>query len=237
MQSSNTNARPVLLAPSLLSADFTRLAEEVKVMEQGGADMLHVDVMDGHFVPNITIGPLVVSALKRITTLPLDCHLMIADPDSYLQDFAKAGASIITVHVEAALHLYRTVQHIRELGCRPGVTLNPATPLSAIEEILPFVDLVLLMSVEPGFGGQKFIPSLYRRARTLRTMLDEAGNTECLIEADGGIKLENIAEVHAAGVDVIVSGSGVFGTDDPADTLRQMRMECAMKAPGTTLAP
>lgn len=195
-------------------------------MEEGGADFLHVDVMDGHFVPNITIGPLVVSALSTVTDLPLDCHLMIADPDAYVEDFAKAGASIITVHVEAALHLYRTVQRIRELGCKPGVTLNPATPLSAIEEILPFVDLVLLMSVEPGFGGQRFIPTLYRRARTLRTMLEDAGNPNCLIEADGGIKLDNIAEVFQAGVDVVVSGSGVFGTDDPAATLRQMRERC-----------
>ena len=219
--------RHVLLSPSLLSADFTRLAEEVKVIEAGGADMLHVDVMDGHFVPNISIGPLVVSALKKITDLPLDCHLMIADPDSYLQAFAKAGASIITVHVEATLHLYRTVQTIRDLGCKPGVTLNPATPLSALEEILPYVDLVLLMSVEPGFGGQSFIPTLYRRATALRTMLNDAGNSECLIEADGGIKLENVREAFQSGVDVIVSGSGVFGTDDPAETLREMRRRCS----------
>ena len=218
--------RSVLLAPSLLSADFTRLAEEVRILEEGGADMLHVDVMDGHFVPNITIGPPVVAALNGITDLPLDCHLMIADPDAYLKDFADAGASIITVHVEAALHLYRTVQQIRELGCKPGVTLNPATPLSAVEEILPFVDLVLLMSVEPGFGGQSFIPTLYRRARTLRRMLNEAGNNSCLIEADGGIKLDNIAEAFESGVDVVVSGSGVFGTSDPAETLRQMKRAC-----------
>lgn len=220
------NTRPVFLSPSLLSADFTHLADDVRRMEEGGADMLHIDVMDGHFVPNITIGPPVVAALSRITDLPLDCHLMIADPDRYLEDFAKAGASIITVHVEAALHLYRTVQQIRALGCKPGVTLNPATPLSVIEEILPFVDLVLLMSVEPGFGGQSFIPTLYRRARTLRQMLEQAGNPACLIEADGGIKLENIAEAHEAGVDVIVSGSGVFETENPVETLREMRRRC-----------
>ena len=222
----STDNRSVLLSPSLLSADFTRLAEEVAVMEEGGADMLHVDVMDGHFVPNITIGPPVVAALSNITDLPLDCHLMIADPDAYLEAFARAGAGIITVHVEAALHLYRTVQQIRELGCKPGVTLNPATPLSAVEEILPFVDMVLLMSVEPGFGGQSFIPTLYRRARTLRSMLEDAGNPGCLIEADGGIKLDNIAEAFEAGVDVVVSGSGVFGTNDPAETLRKMRAAC-----------
>ena len=220
------SSRRVQLSPSLLTADFTRLADEVKVMERGGADMLHVDVMDGHFVPNITIGPPVVEALHGITDLPLDCHLMISDPDSYLDSFAKAGASIITVHVEAALHLYRTVQTIRDLGCKPGVTLNPATPLSTLQEILPYVDLVLLMSVEPGFGGQSFIPTLYRRAGELRRMLNDAGNPGCLIEADGGIKLDNIAQAFASGVDVIVSGSGVFGTEDPAETLREMRRLC-----------
>ncbi|MCE2502703.1 MAG: ribulose-phosphate 3-epimerase [Chlorobi bacterium] len=221
-----SSIRNVVLSPSLLSADFTRLAEEVKVMEEGGADMLHIDVMDGHFVPNITIGPLVVASLKRITELPLDCHLMISDPDSYLEAFAKAGASIITVHVEAAVHLYRTVQTIRDLGCKPGVTLNPATPLSALEEILPFIDLVLLMSVEPGFGGQSLVPTLHRRAATVRTMLHEADNSGCLIEADGGIKLDNVAQAFESGVDVIVSGSGLFGTDDPAETLREMRRRC-----------
>lgn len=216
-------ARRLYLAPSLLSADFTRLAEDVRRMEEGGADFLHVDVMDGHFVPNITIGPFVVEALAKITTLPLDCHLMISDPDRYIEDFAKAGATYITVHVEAALHLYRTIDQIRKLGCKPGVTLNPATPLSAIEEILPYVDMVLLMSVEPGFGGQSFIPTLFRRATELRRMLDDCGATNCLIEADGGVKLDNIGEVYASGVDVVVSGSGVFGTPDPVQTLREMR--------------
>ncbi len=215
--------RPFYLAPSILSADFVRLADEVKVMERGGADYLHVDVMDGHFVPNITIGPPVVAALKRVTDVPLDCHLMISDPDAYIPAFAEAGASIITIHIEAALHLYRTIQTIRSLGVKAGVTLNPATPLSLLEEILPHVDLVLLMSVEPGFGGQSFIPSLYRRAGRLREMLIEAGNPDCLIEADGGVKLENVREVFEAGVDVIVSGSGVFGTEDPAATMQEMR--------------
>lgn len=211
------------LAPSLLSADFMRLESDVRRMEEGGADMIHVDVMDGHFVPNITIGPPVVAALARITSLPLDCHLMISDPDGFLDPFAEAGASIITVHVEAALHLYRTVQRIRDLGLRAGVTLNPATSLETLREILPCVDLVLLMSVEPGFGGQAFIPTLYRRAATLREMLLQEGNGACLIEADGGIKLDNVAQVFAAGVDVIVSGSGVFGTDDPVATMKEMR--------------
>ncbi len=192
-------------------------------MEEGGADFLHVDVMDGHFVPNITIGPPVVKALRRVTDLPLDCHLMISDPDRYLEDFARAGATFITVHVEAAMHLHRTIRQIRALGCRPGVTLNPATPLAAIEEILPEVDMVLLMSVEPGFGGQRFIPSLYRRARTLRDMLAAVDHADCLVEADGGITLENIREVCESGVNVVVSGTGIFDTPDPIETMREMR--------------
>jgi ribulose-phosphate 3-epimerase len=221
-----SSGRRLYLSPSLLSADFMHLADDVRRLESGGADFLHVDVMDGHYVPNITIGPPVVKALRRVTDLPLDCHLMISDPDRYLEDFAKAGANYITVHVEAAVHLYRTVQHIRSLGCKAGVTLNPATSLTMIEEILPYVDMVLLMSVEPGFGGQSFIPNLFDRARRLRTMLNECGNGECLIEADGGIKLDNIREVFDSGVDVVVSGSGVFDTSDPVETLREMRRVC-----------
>lgn len=216
-------ARKLYLAPSLLSANFTQLGDDVRMLEDAGADFLHVDVMDGHFVPNITIGPPVVAALRKVTELPLDCHLMISDPDRYLEDFAQAGATFITVHVEAALHLHRTIDRIRQLGCRPGVTLNPATSLSTLEDILPYVDLVLLMSVEPGFGGQAFIPTLFRRAARVRQMLADCGREDCLIEADGGIKLENIRAVYESGVDVVVSGSGIFGTPDPKLTMKQMR--------------
>ncbi|KXK52999.1 MAG: pentose-5-phosphate-3-epimerase [Chlorobi bacterium OLB7] len=220
-------ARKLYLAPSLLSANFTRLGEDVQMLEEAGADFLHVDVMDGHFVPNITIGPPVIAALRKVTELPLDCHLMISDPDRYLEDFAHAGATYITVHVEAALHLHRTIDRIRQLGCRPGVTLNPATSLSTLEDILPYVDLVLLMSVEPGFGGQAFIPTLFRRAERLRQMLASCGRSDCLVEADGGIKLDNIRAVYDSGVDVVVSGSGIFGTPNPTLTMKQMREACA----------
>jgi ribulose-phosphate 3-epimerase len=226
MSDTLSSGRRLYLSPSLLSADFMHLADDVRRLESGGADFLHVDVMDGHYVPNITIGPPVVKALRKVTELPLDCHLMISDPDRYLEDFAKAGVNYITVHVEAAVHLYRTVQQIRKLGCKAGVTLNPATSLTMIEDILPYVDMVLLMSVEPGFGGQSFIPNLFDRARRLRAMLNDCGNSGCLIEADGGIKLDNIREVFDAGVDVVVSGSGVFDTSDPVETLREMRRVC-----------
>ena len=215
-----------IIAPSLLSADFARLEESVRLVEDAGADWLHVDVMDGHFVPNITIGPLIVEALRPLTKLTLDCHLMIENPDTYIPQFVKAGADIITVHVEACTHLNRTVQHIHSLGVKAGVALNPATPLSAIEEILPECDMILLMSVNPGFGGQSFIPNLYRRAETLRDMIQQ-NRYGCIIEADGGIKLDNIASIHKAGVDAIVSGSGIFGTHDPAKTIREMKRECA----------
>ena len=226
MRPTSLERRPkAIIAPSLLSANFARLEDDVRKAEQGGAEWLHIDVMDGHFVPNITIGPLIVAALRPITNLVLDCHLMIENPDTYIPDFAKAGADIITVHVEACRHLNRTVQLIHSLGKKAGVSLNPATPLGTLEEILPDLDLVLLMSVNPGFGGQTFIPSLYRRARTLRESIDRQ-DLNVIIEADGGIKLDNVTEVYASGVDAMVSGSGVYGAKDPAETIREMVALC-----------
>lgn len=201
------------IAPSILSADFSRLGEQVRAAVEGGAGFIHVDVMDGVFVPNITVGPLVVQALKPITApagVPLDVHLMVQRPEPLLPAFAKAGADILTVHVETCPHLHRTVQQIRELGVRPGVTLNPATPLAVLEEILPEVDLVLIMSVNPGFGGQEYIPASTRRIARLRQMLDERGLDHVELEVDGGVKAANIAEVAGAGATVLVAGSAVF---------------------------
>ncbi len=199
----------VKIAPSILSADFARLGEQVREAAEGGADWLHVDVMDGHFVPNITIGPLVVAAIQPHTSLPLDVHLMIEKPERYLEDFARAGANYLTVQVETCPHLHRTIQSIRELGVKPGVTLNPATPLVLIEDILPYVDLVLIMSVNPGFGGQSYIPTSTEKIRQLRVMLDRIGSSAEL-QVDGGVKAENATEVVRAGATCLVSGSGVF---------------------------
>ena len=212
---------PVRISPSILSADFGRLAEEVRAI--GSADYVHVDVMDGHFVPNLTIGPVVIEAVKRATQLPLDVHLMIEDAERWVAAYAKAGADIIGVHVEGSIHLHRTLGQIKELGKKPCVVLNPATPLEAIEFVLGDVAQILIMSVNPGFGGQSFIGSQLEKIRRLRSMLDARGLHHVEIEVDGGIKVENVAEVTAAGANVIVSGSGVFGTKDYAATIAELR--------------
>ncbi len=204
---------PIRIAPSILSADFGRLAEEVRAVEAAGADWIHVDVMDGRFVPNITIGPLVVEAVRKCTRLPVDVHLMIVEPERYVEAFAKAGADLVTVHAEASPHLHRTLQAIRAAGARPGVVLNPATPLDAIEYVLGDVALVLLMSVNPGFGGQSYIPAVTEKVRRLRRMADERG-LELDIEVDGGIKASTVGAVAEAGANVFVAGTAVFGAPD-----------------------
>jgi ribulose-phosphate 3-epimerase len=211
-----------LIAPSILSADFSRLGEEIKSVEKAGADWIHVDVMDGHFVPNITMGPLVVEAAKKVTSLPIDVHLMIENADRFIPDFAKAGASLISVQVEACVHLNRTIQLIKELGVRPGVALNPATPLSAIEWVLEYIDFVLIMSVNPGFGGQAFIPNSISRIKTLSKMIKEKG-LSTLIEIDGGVNKDTIADISAAGADVFVAGSAVFGSSDYSKTISTLK--------------
>lgn len=210
------------IAPSILSADFSRLGDEVRAIEAAGADYVHIDVMDGHFVPNITIGPLVVEAVRRVTTLPLDVHLMIEHPDRYIPDFAAAGSDIIVVHAEAVNHLHRTVQLIRSLGKRAGVSLNPATPLDCLEYVLDDLDLVLLMTVNPGFGGQSFIDACLPKIHALRAMLDRRGS-EAELEVDGGVKPANIGAVSHAGADVFVAGSAVFCSDDYAATIAEMK--------------
>ncbi|MCA1957163.1 MAG: ribulose-phosphate 3-epimerase [Nitrospira sp.] len=214
--------RPVLIAPSILSADFARLADETTAVERAGADLLHVDVMDGHFVPNLTVGPPIVQALKKETKLPLDVHLMITNADTFVGEFAKAGADYLTVHVEACPHLHRTIQSIKEHGVKAGVTLNPATPVYSLEEILPDVDLVLIMSVNPGFGGQTFISSCLSKIRAVRRMLDRIGS-RALLEVDGGVKTDNAAQVLEAGADVLVAGSAVFSSSDYAATIAALR--------------
>ncbi len=211
-----------LIAPSILSADFSKLGEEVKAVEAAGADWVHVDVMDGRFVPNITIGPLVVEAVKRVTELPLDVHLMIDEPDRYLEDFAKAGSTLMTVQVEACVHLHRTIQAIKGLDVKAGVALNPSTPLSTIEWILEDVDMVVIMSVNPGFGGQEFIPQALQKIRDLKPMVG-AKNPNVLIEIDGGINQETIRLVAEAGADVFVAGSAIFSSSDYGKTIRKLR--------------
>jgi len=210
------------IAPSILSADFTRLGEEIRAVEKAGADYIHIDVMDGHFVPNITIGPLIVEAARRATELPLDVHLMISNPDQYVEDFVKAGADKITIHCEAVNHLHRSVQLIRKLGAEPAVSLNPATPPDWLEYVLEDLDMVLLMTVNPGFGGQAFIHSVMPKIERVREMIDKKG-LKVELEVDGGVGPDTINIVSLAGADVFVAGSAIFGSEDYAGTIRKMR--------------
>jgi len=211
-----------LIAPSILSSDFARLGEEIKAVEAAGADWIHVDVMDGHFVPNITIGPLIVEAVRSVTSLPIDVHLMIENPDNYIPAFAKAGASWISVQIETSVHLNRSVQLIRECGAKPGIVLNPSTPIQTLEWIMEDVDYVLIMSVNPGFGGQAFITNSLDKIKALRQMI-RSKSLNTLIQVDGGINEKTIADVAAAGTDIFVAGSAIFGSDDYQKTINSFR--------------
>ena len=210
------------IAPSILSADFTKLGEEIKAVEKAGADYIHIDVMDGHFVPNITVGPMIVKAARKVTDLPLDVHLMIENPERYIDDFFKAGSDLITVHAETVTHLHRLLGVIRDAGLKAGAALNPATPLSSIEYVLDNLDMVVLMTVNPGFGGQSFIPEVLPKIEELKKIIDQKG-MEVDIEVDGGINVENIAQVARAGANVFVAGNAVFGSQDYAETIALMR--------------
>jgi len=215
--------KPRKIAPSILSADFATLGAAVRRVEEGGADWIHLDVMDGHFVPNITIGPLVVKAVRKVTGLPLDVHLMIEKPERYIEAFGAAGADYLTVQAEACVHLHRVLQSIRQAGMKAGVALNPHTPLCAIEEVLGDLDLVLIMSVNPGFGGQQFIPASLDKLRRLRSLIMEKDLTHVEIEVDGGVKLDNAREIAEAGAEALVAGSAIFDTPDPAAAVREMK--------------
>ncbi len=210
------------IAPSILSADFSRLGDEIRAVEAAGADYIHIDVMDGHFVPNITIGPLIVESARKVTALTLDVHLMIENPDRYIPDFAAAGADIIVVHAEATSHLHRSIQLIKSLGKKAGVSLNPATPLNVLDYVMDDLDLVLLMTVNPGFGGQSFIDACLPKIHSLRAMLDRRGS-EAELEVDGGVKPSNIARISHAGANVFVAGSAVFGVPDYSATISEMK--------------
>ena len=211
-----------LIAPSILSADFTRLGDDIRAVEAAGADWIHADIMDGHFVPNISFGPMLVQAVRSTTRLPIDVHLMISDPDPYIAAFAKAGASYISVHVETCIHLNRTIQLIRNAGVRPGVVLNPATPVESLRWIIEYVDLILVMSVNPGFGGQAFIPNSLEKIKALRERIAGKG-LKALIEVDGGVSDQTIAAIAAAGADVFVAGSAIFSSRDYSATIRSLR--------------
>lgn len=217
-----------LIAPSILSADFGRLAEEVRLAEQAGVDMIHIDVMDGLYVPNITVGPLIIEAVKKVTRLPLDVHLMIVNPERYIKDFITAGADIVTVHVEASLHLHRTLWHIKQEGAKAGVSLNPATPLSSVEEIIHDIDILLIMSVNPGFGGQDFILSCIDKINRAKKMI-LSRNSEALLEVDGGVKLENAKDIVNAGADILVIGSAFFAEKDYKKFVNKLRESLSEK--------
>jgi len=212
----------IRIAPSILSSDFLRLGDEIKAVEEAGADMLHIDIMDGVFVPNITIGAFVVEAIKRATALPLDVHLMIEGPERYINDFSSAGADYLTIHIEASVHLHRAVMQIKERGSKAGVSINPSTPVSSLQEILPYLDMAVVMSVNPGFGGQKFIPTSLGKIKRLKEMADEMG-LRPLIEVDGGVTPENAKEVASVGADILVMGSAFFRAKDYKGLVRRLR--------------
>ena len=216
-----------LIAPSVLSADLLRLEQQIRIVERAGADWIHLDIMDGHFVPNITFGPVVVQAIRRCTKLPLDAHLMVEKPGRFLKNFREAGADRLTVHMESCPHLHRIVQQIRELGMRPGVTLNPSTPAAALKPILPYVDLILVMTVNPGFGGQKFITSMLGKIREINRMIKES-NPAILLEVDGGVSADNAAQLVEAGARVLVAGNSIFGKPNIGQALRKLRKAASL---------